>query len=56
MIIFATIQSMQSPEGEFHFVIVLIAILIEREGTTLKASALNACVNSGMNGMARIGQ
>jgi hypothetical protein len=27
-----------------------------REGTTLKASALNVCVNSGMNDMARIGQ
>jgi len=27
-----------------------------REGMTLKASALNACVNSGMNDMARIGQ
>lgn len=56
MIISATIQSMQSPEGEPHFVIVLIAILIEREGTTLKANALNAYVNSGMNDMARIDQ
>ena len=32
MIIFATIQSMQSPEGKSHFVIVLIAILIEKKG------------------------
>ena len=32
MIIFATIQSMQSPGGDFHFVIVLISILIEEKG------------------------